>query len=88
VIFRFDPLLSFSLSGLIVESNSSRDSGVAYENSWVGKEALEAASHFSADGATMITRCLIGRKEDWEILLPNVSDRVCSRFFGELYPHV
>lgn len=80
MIFGIDPLLSFSLSGLIMASNSSAGGGASYDNSWVGKETLEAVSHFSADGATMIARCLIGRKEDWEILLPSVSDRICSHF--------
>ena len=28
----------------------------------------------------MIPRCLIGRKEDWEIILPTTSDRICSQF--------
>jgi hypothetical protein len=86
VIFWVDPLFGFSLSGLIMASNSSRDCGAACNNSWVGKEALGVASHFSADGAAMIPRCLIGKKEDWEILLPNVSDRVCLCFSANRIP--
>lgn len=87
MIFRVDPPFAFSLLGLIMASNSSRDNVAAYENSWVGKElALETASYFSVDGAAMIPRCLIGRKEEWEILLPNVLDRVCSRFSANRIP--
>lgn len=38
------------------------------------------------NGAAMIPRCLIGRGEDWEILLPNIADRICSRFLGNRIP--
>lgn len=42
-IFRIDPLFSFSLSGLIMASSSSRDGGSTCDNSWVGKETLGVA---------------------------------------------
>lgn len=63
-------------------SNSSRDSEVAHKHFWVGKETLKAVSLFSTNGAARIPRCLIGKKEDWEITLPTTSDRICSRFSG------
>ncbi|RHN60180.1 hypothetical protein MtrunA17_Chr4g0022721 [Medicago truncatula] len=85
-IFRIDPLFAFSLSGLIMASSSGRDDGSACHNSWVGKETLGVASHFSVDGATMILDCAIGKREDWEILLPNVFDRVFSRFSANRIP--
>jgi len=60
--------------------NSNKDSGVAHYHFWVGKEPLEAVSLFLANKAAKIPRCLIGRKEDWEINLPTTSDRLYSRF--------
>jgi hypothetical protein len=39
-------------------------------DSWIGGEILGAASQFAVDGAGVAPRCPIGRKEDWEILLP------------------
>ncbi|RHN61339.1 hypothetical protein MtrunA17_Chr4g0035571 [Medicago truncatula] len=66
--------------------NSSRDSEVAHKHFWVGKETLEAVSLFSTNGAARIPRCLIGRKEEWEITLPTTSDRICSRFSGNRIP--
>jgi len=80
VIFWVDPLFAFSFSGLIMTSNLGRDSGAASEHFWIGRETLELVSFFSADGVARIPRCLIGKKEDWEVLLPTSSDRVCSRF--------
>jgi len=61
-------------------SNSSKDSEALHEHFWLGKETLEAVSLFSTDGATRIPRCLIGRREDWVIILPTTSERICSRF--------
>ena len=52
----------------------------------VGKETLEAVSLFSTNGEARIPHCLIGRKEDWEIILPITSDRVCSRFSDNRIP--
>jgi hypothetical protein len=46
-----DFFLLFLLSGLIMVGNLCEDKGVSAEDSWVGKEALETASHFSSDGA-------------------------------------
>jgi len=66
--------------------NSNKDSGVAHDHFWVGKESLEAVSLFSTDGATKIPRCLIGKKEDWEINLPTISDKICSCFCASRVP--
>jgi len=67
-------------------SNSGRDSGAASERLWIGRETLDSVSLFSADGAARVPRCIIGRKEDWEILLPSSSDRVCSCFSSSCIP--
>jgi hypothetical protein len=55
-------------------------------DSWISEETLGAASQFAVDGAGVVPRCLIGRREDWEILLPKVADRVCSRFPRDRFP--
>ena len=66
--------------------NSNKDSGVAHDQFWVGKESLEAVSLFSTDGAAKIPRCLIGKKEDLEINLPTISDKICLRFSASRVP--
>jgi len=85
VILWVDLLLAFFLSGKIMVNNSNKDSRVVPDHSWVGKETLEVLL-FSTNGAARIPRCLIGRREDWEIILPTISDRVCSRFSAICIP--
>jgi len=63
-------------------SNSRKDSEAAHEHFWVGKETLEAILLFSTDGAARIPRCLIGRREDWEITLPITSRLTSFGFFN------
>jgi len=62
------------------------DNGAASDHSWVGKETLKAVLLFSINGVLRIPRCLIGRREDWEIILPTTSDRICSRFPANYIP--
>ena len=81
VIFWVYPLFAFSFSGLIMASNSSRGGGAASEHFWIGTETLESVSLFSADGVARIPRCLIGKKEDWWWVKPQVhgSTKVVKR---------
>jgi hypothetical protein len=55
-------------------------------DSWISGEILGAASPFAVDGDGVVPRCPIGRKEDWEILLPKNADRICSRFPRDRFP--
>jgi len=66
--------------------NPQDDSGATYDLSWVGKETLETVSLFSINGKTRIPRCFIGRREDWEMIPPTISDRVCSQFLVNRIP--
>jgi hypothetical protein len=81
-----DFLLAFSLSGLIMVGNFGEKRGAMPEDSWVGREVLETASHFLSDGVGIVPHCPIGRREDWEIFLSKVADRICSRFPGGSIP--
>jgi len=66
--------------------NPTEDSRVAPDHSWIGKETLETVLLFSTNGATRIPRCLIGRREVWEKILPTTSDRICSQFLVNHIP--
>jgi len=66
--------------------NPNGDSGAASDPSWVGKETLETVSLFSTDRAARIPRCLIGGREDWEMIPPTISDRICSQFLANHIP--
>jgi len=78
--------LRFFLSSLIMASNSNKDNDVVNDLFCVGKKPLKAVSLFSSNGAAKIPHCLIGRREDWEVNLPNTSDRICSRFSANRIP--
>jgi len=69
-----------------MEGNSKRNEVVVHDVSWVGKEPLEAMSLFSSNGMAKSPCRLIGRREDWEVHLPNTSERICSRFSANCVP--
>jgi hypothetical protein len=81
-----DPLCIFLLPGLIVVRNLGKDRRAMSVDSWISGMILGAASQFAADGVGVAPRCPIERKEDWEILLPKVADRVCSGFPRDRFP--
>jgi len=69
-----------------MERNPQDGSGITNDLSWFGKETLETISLFSTNGAARIPRCLIGRREDWEMIPPTTSDSICSRFLVNRIP--
>jgi hypothetical protein len=71
---------------LIEVINLRGDKGEMSADSWISGEILGAVSQFAVDGAGVVPRCPIGRKEDWEILLPKIADRICSRFLRDRFP--
>ena len=81
-----DFLHVFLLSGLIMVGNLGENKGAMSADSWVGEEVLGTTSHFEVDGVGILPRCPIGRREDWEILLPKTADRICSRFPRDRFP--
>jgi len=46
----------------------------AYVSSWPGEEPLEMESVFSEGGTSEISFSFVGRSEDWEVVLPSISD--------------
>jgi hypothetical protein len=59
---------------LIVVRNLGKNKGAMSADSWIGEGTLGAASQFAVDGAGVVPLCPIGRREDWEILLPKMSE--------------
>ncbi|KEH20378.1 putative transposase (putative), gypsy type [Medicago truncatula] len=59
---------------------------VALDSSWLGEEALETESIFANDGVGEIPFGPIGNMEDWELMLPSTSDRVCSKYENYVFP--
>jgi len=55
-------------------------------SAWPGKESLETESVFFEGSTGEIPFSFIGRSEDWEVLLPSTSDRVCSEYENHVYP--
>jgi hypothetical protein len=81
-----DFLHVFLLSGLTMVGNLGKNKGSMSTDPWVGEEILGTSSHFVVDRVGIVPRCPIGRREDWEILLPKAADRVCSRFPRDRFP--
>jgi hypothetical protein len=69
-----------------MSGNLGGNRGTMPTDSWVGGEVLGTASHFAVDGAGIVPRCPIGKREDWEILLPKAVDRICSCFPRDRLP--
>ena len=55
-------------------------------SSWLREEPLEAESSFSLDGMGEIPFSVVGRIEDWEVVLLSASDRVCSEYENHVFP--
>jgi len=53
---------------------------------WARNESLETESVFSEGGTGEIPFSSIGRSEDWEVLLPSTSNRVCSKYENHVFP--
>jgi hypothetical protein len=81
-----DFLHIFLLSGPTKVGNLREDKEAMSTDSWVGEEIVGTVSHYAVDGAGMVPCCPIGRREDWELLLPKVADRVCSHFPRDRFP--
>jgi len=52
----------------------------------VRKEPLGAISLFSSNGMAKTPHRLIGKREDWEVNLPNTSERIYSSFLANRIP--
>ncbi|RHN51030.1 hypothetical protein MtrunA17_Chr6g0463961 [Medicago truncatula] len=59
---------------------------VAPVSPWLGEEPLETELVFSNDGVGEIHFGSIGDMEDWELMLPRTSDRVCSEYENHAFP--
>ena len=55
-------------------------------SAWLGNESLETKSVFSEGGTSEIPFSSVGRYEDWEVVLPCISDRVCSKYENYVFP--
>jgi len=55
-------------------------------SAWPGNKSLETESVFSEGSTGEIPFSSIGRSEDWEVLLPSTSDRVCSEYENHVFP--
>lgn len=64
----------------------NRNEAVLHDTSWIGREALEAISLFSSNGASEVPHLLVGREEDWEVNFPQVSYRICSKYPAHRIP--
>jgi hypothetical protein len=51
-----------------------------------GEEPLETESEFAADGMNEAPFDLIGEGRDWELILPNMSNQVCSEYDNYVFP--
>jgi len=58
----------------------------AYASTWPGNKSLEIESVFSEGSTGEIPFSSIGRSEDWELLLPSTSNRVCSEYENHVFP--
>jgi len=52
---------------------------------WSGEEPLETESSFTLDGTGEIPFSSVDRNEDWEVVLPSTSDRVCSKYKNYIF---
>jgi len=50
------------------------------------EEPLETESSFALDGTGEIPFTSVGKIEDWEVVLPSTSDRVCSEYNNYVFP--
>jgi len=50
------------------------------DSCWMRDEPLETVSAFAPYGTTEVHFDSIGRSEDWKVVLPSTSNRVCSHY--------
>jgi hypothetical protein len=67
-------------------NNPNENEVVAPDISWIVDEPLESVSSFASDGTTEIPFSSVRRSDDWEVVLPSVSDRVCSPYAENTFP--
>jgi len=66
---------------------SMAEEGIAAPTlTWTGEEPLETESSFALDGMGEIPFTSVGKIEDWEVVLPSTSDRVCSEYNNYVFP--
>jgi len=65
---------------------TDRNEAKIYDETWIGDELLRAMSAFSPEGYDGNSFWLRGRSEDWEVILPSNSDRVCSQHRENKFP--
>jgi len=58
---------------------------IASASAWSGNESLDTESAFLEGSTAKIPFSSIGRSEDWEVLLPSTSDRVCSEYENHVF---
>jgi len=58
----------------------------AFASTWPGNESLDTESVFFEGSTGKIPFSSIGRSEDWEVLLPSTSDRVCTEYENHVFP--
>jgi len=64
----------------------ANDEIVAPASSWLGEEPLETESSFAVGGTGEVPFSSVGRAEDWEVVLPSTSGRVCSEHENHVFP--
>jgi len=62
------------------------EESIAPASAWPGNESLKTEYVFSEGSIGEIPYSFIGRSEDWEVLLPSTSDRVCSEYENHVIP--
>jgi len=64
----------------------ANEEAVTPVSSWLGEEPIETESTFAIYGVGEIPFGSIGEAEDWELVLPSTSDRVCSEYENHAFP--
>jgi len=82
---RVDLNVGFTFS-LPFQVSMANEESAAPASHWPGPEALETESVFAEEGTSEIPFDDVGRFEDWELLLPSTSDRVCMEYGDHVFP--
>jgi hypothetical protein len=75
-----------SLFPLLFQVFMAGEEAVASAASWLGEEPLETESVFAVDGMGEAPFGTIDEAEDWGLILPSTSDRVCSEYENFVFP--
>jgi hypothetical protein len=75
-----------SLFPLLFQVFMADEGAVASAASWLGEEPLETKYVFVVDGVGEAPFGTIGEAEDWGLILPSTSDRVCSEYENYVFP--